>query len=249
MAGVDSSRFVCTQPEVLGYGDAKYWKLRYVEKVFEPFDWYLRWDQLKELVSPHLKPDAEVLILGCGTSPLAEQILAEGLASSVTCVDQCGELVEALSQKHQDKAEKLKFEALGANKLPQDWAGRFDVVVDKAMLDCIIAGRQGTQQAQAVLQAASATLKSGGRYVCVSHAGPMQRLPLLGSARSQDQDLSQEFNWRVSCHTVPRPLADPGTGAPAAKGGKAPKDASELTQSAAFDAEANVYHIYICAHE
>eukprot|EP00441_Pelagodinium_beii_P023378 CAMPEP_0197655108 /NCGR_PEP_ID=MMETSP1338-20131121/39253_1 /TAXON_ID=43686 ORGANISM="Pelagodinium beii, Strain RCC1491" /NCGR_SAMPLE_ID=MMETSP1338 /ASSEMBLY_ACC=CAM_ASM_000754 /LENGTH=249 /DNA_ID=CAMNT_0043230687 /DNA_START=47 /DNA_END=796 /DNA_ORIENTATION=+ len=249
MAGVDAARFACAVPGTAGpsYSDGKYWKLRYTEKTFEPFEWYLKWEQIKEIVAPLLTAESEVLVLGCGTSLLPEQLLAEGLAAQVTCVDQCAELIEALKQKYADKAG-LQFEHLSAQQLPQDWAQRFDLVLDKAMLDCVLSGRQARPRADEILQAVSAVLKSSGsRYVLVSHARPEQRLHILCQPST---DFSQEYQWTVSRHKVPRPLA---AGDAAAKGGKAKKGddglGGTLEASAACNPEENAYHIYCCERE
>eukprot|EP00930_Biecheleria_cincta_P052427 TRINITY_DN37688_c0_g1_i1.p1 TRINITY_DN37688_c0_g1~~TRINITY_DN37688_c0_g1_i1.p1 ORF type:complete len:245 (-),score=69.15 TRINITY_DN37688_c0_g1_i1:51-785(-) len=244
MAGLETSRFDNADPAAVtpSYGDAKYWKLRYTEKAFEPFDWYLKWEQLKDIIAPLLAAESEVLVLGCGTSPLPDQLLAEGLAANVTCVDQCAELIEALKQKYQDKAG-LQFENLAASNLPQDYANRFDVVIDKAMLDCVFSGRQGQQQASEVMKAVNAVLKpEGSRYVVVSHMRPAQRLPFL----------SQTFSGNVTCHAIPKPLAAPD--AVPAKGGKAPKGKAaeaetQLELSAACDSEDHAYHVYCCERQ
>lgn len=239
MAGVDTSRFqeVKELPR-LEYGDATYWTLRYKEKSTEPFDWYLKWEQLKETLTPWLSAESEVLMLGCGTSLIPEQMVSEGLASSIVCVDQCAELIEALSEKYKDKEEAFHFEALDAAQLPvTDWADRFDVVMDKAMLDAILSGRQGRPKAEEVLKAALAVLKQSGRYVCISHARPGQRLPLLHSVADGDQ-------WEVS--TIPRPLdaaPEPKKGAKAPKGGP---DPSAMQVSAVASAEDHVYYVYCC---
>lgn len=238
MAGVDASRFQeVKEPPRLEYGDATYWTLRYKEKSTEPFDWYLKWEQLKETLTPWLSAESQVLMLGCGTSLIPEQLVSEGLASSIVCVDQCAELIEALREKYNEK-EAFHFEALDAAQIPvTDWAERFDVVMDKAMLDAILSGRQGRPKAEEVLKAALAVLKPSGRYVCISHARPGQRLPLLHSVADREQ-------WEVS--SVPRPLdaaPEPKKGAKAPKGGP---DPSAMQVSAVASAEDHVYHVYCC---
>lgn len=236
MAGVDASRFQeVKEPPRLEYGDATYWTLRYKEKSTELFDWYLKWEQLKETLTPWLSAESQVLMLGCGTSLIPEQLVSEGLASSIVCVDQCAELIEGLREKYNEK-EAFHFEALDAAQIPvTDWAERFDVVMDKAVLDAILSGRQGRPKAEEVLKAALAVLKPSGRYVCISHARPGQRLPLLHSVADREQ-------WEVS--SVPRPLdaaPEPKKGAKAPKGGP---DPSAMQVSAVASAEDHVYHVY-----
>lgn len=216
-----------------------YWTLRYKEKANEPFDWYLKWEHLKETLAPWLSPESEVLMVGCGTSLIPEQLLTDGLASSIMCVDQCAELIDVLREKYKDK-EAFQFEAVDAAKLPEEWAGKFDIVIDKAMLDAVISsGRQGRLKAEDILKSISAVLKSSGRYVCVSHARPGQRVPLLSS-------FTKESPWEVFTNTIPRPLdASPEP----KKGGKAPKGAPDpggLSVSPVATPEDHVYHVYCC---
>lgn len=241
MAGLDASRFQeVKEPTRLDYGDSTYWTLRYKEKSTEPFDWYLKWEQLKETMTPWLSAESEVLMLGCGSSLIPEQLVADGLAAGVVCVDQCAELIEALREKYKEK-EAFQFEAIDAAELPQDWADRFDVVMDKAMMDAILVGRQGRPKAEEVLKAVFAVLKPSGKYVCISHAQPAQRLPLLQSLVPKDQQ-----QWGVSCSRIPRPLdaaPEPKKGAKAPKGGA---DPSAMQVSAVASPEDHVYHVYCC---
>mmetsp|Transcript_48509 Transcript_48509/g.113699 ORF Transcript_48509/g.113699 Transcript_48509/m.113699 type:complete len:285 (+) Transcript_48509:21-875(+) len=241
MAGVDAGRFETDtkkSPSKPCYAHAMYWSKRYQEKTFEPFDWYVKWEHLKELLSSWLSSESVVLIAGCGTSLVAEQMLSEGLASKITCVDQCAELIASLREKYKDKAA-MEFEVADAANLPQDWSDRFDLVLDKALLDTVVAGRQGWASAEGVLQSLTATLKSSGRYVCISHARPAQRLPLLSA-------VVQDKKREISCHQVARPLDPPPD--PKAKAGKAAKGAPDPSsmQAAATDQKDNVYHIYCC---
>mmetsp|Transcript_19019 Transcript_19019/g.35675 ORF Transcript_19019/g.35675 Transcript_19019/m.35675 type:complete len:257 (+) Transcript_19019:62-832(+) len=238
MAGIDANRFSFELNKSLQYGDPSYWSKRYQEKASEPFDWYLKWEHLKETVSQWLTPESNVLVLGCGTSLIAEQMLGEGFASKITCVDQCEELVDVLREKYKDK-EALEFKQEDAGRLPKELQGKFDLVLDKAVLDTVLCGRQGWAAGESIVKSAMAALKNEGRYVCVSHAHPAQRLPLLSSCDSQD------VKFEVSCHPVQRPLDPPPD--PKAKGAKAAKGAPDLSSlQASADQKDNMYQVYCC---
>lgn len=254
MAGIDATRFQEQPPTPPrpNYGDPAYWTARYANTM-EPYDWYVRWEQLQALLAPLLTPESQILVLGCGTSLVTEALFTGGFVN-ITAVDQCEGLIEHLKEQHEAK-ETVKFEALNVEKLPEDWAGSFNMALDKATLDSILcqAPAKGSAQATEVLKAVSASLAPGGRYVCVSHAKPEHRLPLLlGPGADKETDTSQIFDWKISCHTIPRPMSNSQPTAPAAAGkGKAPaaksaEPATELVPGPAFVAADDVYHIYIC---
>ena len=50
----------------------KYWDGRYLTKQMEIFEWYYQtYDTLKEKIIDYLKPEDQILYVGCGTSKLA----------------------------------------------------------------------------------------------------------------------------------------------------------------------------------
>lgn len=263
MAGLDSTRFRY-QPgrSTPSYGDAEYWVARY-EANPEPFEWYLRWHDLKAELADGFPPESRVLVLGCGSSSLGEQLFAEGHV--VTNVDVCEPIVRKMSERQSmpkdgtasaapsskkgakaaspepppvaDDRPPMQYEVADAQGLPQDWANRFDVVIDKAMLDAVACGHDGWKSCAAVLQSVSAVLKpSTGVYICVSHAGPKLRVPMLTGSQAGG---CEGYGWELRHQAVCRPLRNPAADPKA-------KDRSEFTPSPAYSAEDSAYHIYVC---
>lgn len=219
------------------FADLKYWDARYTATAFEPFDWYLGWEQLKDVLSPLLGPESRILVLGCGTSTLSEELYAEGF-THITNIDQCETLIDTMAQKHVDKTD-MEYEVVDGHDFPPEFTGKFDVVIDKAMLDCVACASDKWQAVSAVLRQASGALSAAGVYVSVSHAAPVSRLPLLlGSPKASDER-SVEFSWQVACQTVAKPLGSPSVPA-------GTKDKVELAKSPAFDDKEFVYFVYTC---
>lgn len=242
-AAIDAGRFRAAAPARLpGYGDPDYWLARYAERGEEVYEWYIGWQELGGHVAPLVSPESQILILGCGTSALWEQLYAQGFVN-VTCIDRCGPLIEALREKHKDKESTVSFQAIEAERLPDEWAGRFDLVLDKAMLDSVACGEQKRERTDEVLKSVSKVLKpSGGTYVCVSHAGVETRRPILHA--------HGKYGWEVECRTLPRGVTSAPSGdKPPSRGAKPPdaQAATKLTASVAYDSSADVYHIYICS--
>jgi len=271
MAGLDYARFAEKQAAVTasaalpGYADKQYWATRYTDTSFEPFDWYLKWQLLKDTLGRFLTPESHILVLGCGTSDLTEQLYAEGFVN-VSNIDQCEALIDQLVEKHQDKTT-VQYEASPVHLLPKDfptWIGKFDLAIDKGMLDSLACSADKWRSTRDALVAISAVLKPGtGIYACLSHASPdLRQAMLLGRekpeeavAADDEEELeypilgaSGTFSWRLRHHRLPRPMEPVGE---ADAKGKAPakgKDVGNttMTPSPAFDVDEHVYHLYLC---
>lgn len=282
LSALDPSRFNPQAAKAtISYSDERYWNARYAEKgsdpkadnSFAPFEWYARYDQLKDLLQPILveatppvpppsppaeaaegeEPPAEtevvppkprILILGCGTSSLGEDLYNEGY-TSIMCLDRCTMLIEHLAAKHEAK-QGLDFQAMDIKTLPQDWTGQFDVVIDKACLDTIACSATSREDIPAVLSGVNRVLKPlTGVFITISHAAAEMRQPMLAGTNDLKVVVSKKNRWRVSSQPVPKLLTPPAD--PGAKGGAAPKGgAAELKPSAAFRAEEHVYNMYVC---
>merc|ERR1712176_1169838 len=96
--------------------------------------------------------------------------------------------------------------------------GKYNVVVDKAMLDAILCGEGSTHNAQKMLQEVSRVLKPDGVYVAISHGQPSYRLTYLQRP---------EFGWNVKIFTVQKPMMG-------------------MTASLSADDKDNVHYIYVC---
>lgn len=60
------------------YGDPKYWDRRYAQSAGQMFDWLESYESLKPLISQYMRPEDKILIIGCGNSPLSEDLYDDG---------------------------------------------------------------------------------------------------------------------------------------------------------------------------
>ena len=73
------------------YGKLEYWEERY-QKEKEQFDWLQRYAPpngtcfLRDIIANYSKPTDKVLVVGCGTSRMAEEMYDEGY-THITSVD------------------------------------------------------------------------------------------------------------------------------------------------------------------
>lgn len=229
-------------PVKLSYGDPAYWEARYTTTTYEPFDWYVKWEQLKEVVTPMLTPESKIMVLGCGTSTLPADIHAEGF-TELSCIDQNETLIDNLAQRYQELSPAIYFEACDARDLPEDFQGQFNVVLDKALFDGLACAADKKKAVASLLKQVSRVLKPGGTYICISWAKPAARVPLLlgpGGVCEGKEGQSERYGWKILHRTIPRPMPPPNNDP---KGG----GAELLKKSAVFDDAEFVYHIYICS--
>merc|ERR1719272_2399185 len=99
----------------------------------------------------------------------------------------------------------MRYQFMDVLELPEDWAGFYDVVIDKALMDSMLCAKDGKPQVSRMLKHLSKVLKPGtGVYVCISGGLPDKRKPLLLGAQ-QHGDISEEFGWKVDCDRIPKP--------------------------------------------
>ena len=68
------------------YSSLAFWEKRYTNEHLEIFEWYQTYDTLKEKIIDYLKPEDQILYVGCGTSKLAEDLNIDEIRN-VTNID------------------------------------------------------------------------------------------------------------------------------------------------------------------
>jgi len=175
------------------YGRSQYWDDRYTRDP-EPFDWYQRWDGLKDVLKDILQPAHSILVLGCGNSRLSEELFDEGY-TNITNIDISMVVIEAMQQKYQDKPT-MTYQQMDCRQMEFP-AGKFNVVIDKGTLDSVLCGEGSTRNMQKTLTEISRVLQPNGIFVCISHGDPSYRLTYLQYP---------EFGWNVVVQTVTKPM-------------------------------------------
>uniref|UniRef100_A0A0D9XT75 Uncharacterized protein n=1 Tax=Leersia perrieri TaxID=77586 RepID=A0A0D9XT75_9ORYZ len=67
------------------YLDPSYWDERFGKE--EHYEWFKDFSHFRHLLAPLISPSTSVLEVGCGNSRLGEELLREGVAGGITCVD------------------------------------------------------------------------------------------------------------------------------------------------------------------
>ncbi|CAI5732256.1 unnamed protein product [Peronospora destructor] len=175
------------------YGKVTYWEERYA-KDSEPFDWYQRYEGLKELLNQYVKKTDNILMAGAGNSRLSEEMVNDDY-QKVMNVDVSEIVIQQMAAKYKDQAEKLQWQKM--NMCSLEFANEtYDAVVDKSTMDSILCGEGSTANVSKMCQEIYRVLKPNGVYFIVSHGVPDNRLGYLEN---------KEMQWKVTVHTVPKP--------------------------------------------
>ncbi|KAI9910631.1 hypothetical protein PsorP6_010791 [Peronosclerospora sorghi] len=178
------------------YGKATYWDERYTKDA-EPFDWYQRYDGLKELLNQYVKKTDNILMAGAGNSRLSEEMINDGY-EKIMNVDVSEIVVKQMIAKYEDRAKQLQWQTM--NMCSLEFADEtYDAVVDKGTMDSILCGEGSTANVSKMFQEIYRVLKPHGVYVVVSYGVPENRLSYLEN---------KELQWKVTVHTVPKPTVN-----------------------------------------
>ena len=181
-------------------------------------DWYLPFSRVKRIILPRLPvPEhrAEILYIGCGTSEFPAE-LAKHRYRNVTCVDTSSvcidQMTRAVSSGHfgggmdqsggggidqSGAAHSIEYLQMDAAEL--DFPDmQFDCVLDKAMLDMVIATEPNPQaKVKRIIREVIRVLNPGGFFVCVSHGTPDERLDYI--------TLNRTAPWKVEVIKLVKP--------------------------------------------
>ena len=149
------------------YGKASYWDDRYTKDP-EPFDWYQRYDGIKEILSTYVKKEDQVLMSGAGNSRLSEDMASDGY-KSIFNIDISKVVVEQMVAKTGDR---MGFEWKQMDATSLDFADEnFDAVVDKALMDSLLCGEGSTANVNKMCSEVSRCVTPNGGQRCCNEAG------------------------------------------------------------------------------
>jgi SAM-dependent methyltransferase len=94
-------------PTASGYLDPSYWDERFGKE--EHYEWFKDFSHFRHLLAPLLSPSLSVLEVGCGNSRLGEELLREGVAGGITCVDLSPVAVQRMRDRLAAQGTKGEF--------------------------------------------------------------------------------------------------------------------------------------------
>ena len=199
------------------YGSASYWDERYSSSALQEatkssdgtYDWYNSYENLRFALRRIIIPDEgdednlkysekpeemEILIVGCGNSTLGCKMYDDGF-HNITNIDISEVVINQMIDKYSSK-EHMEYTIMDARDMELIPNECFDVIIDKALFDALLCGENNLDSVQKMLREVFRCLKTGGRYVMISHAPSASRMHYLTSSPLQ---------WDVEVMEVPKP--------------------------------------------
>ncbi|XP_012855685.1 PREDICTED: methyltransferase-like protein 13 [Erythranthe guttata] len=173
-------------------------------------EWYAEWPQIQSLLTDQLlsrssllpesageaaavQPgELNILVPGCGSSRLSEHLYDAGF-KQITNVDFSDMVIKKMSERNKKQRPVMKWRATNVKAL-EFIDKSMDVIIDKAALDAFVVSHDAYTVVTRYIFQVKRILKDGGRFICITVAGPIVRSILLFHFR---------FGWKTSVHDVP----------------------------------------------
>eukprot|EP00658_Telonema_sp_P-2_P063756 TRINITY_DN5253_c0_g2_i2.p1 TRINITY_DN5253_c0_g2~~TRINITY_DN5253_c0_g2_i2.p1 ORF type:complete len:254 (-),score=62.85 TRINITY_DN5253_c0_g2_i2:404-1165(-) len=189
------------------YAKKEYWEQRFGHE--EHKEWLCGYDQIASVLNPVLESVGaapSILLVGCGNSSLGPDLYDAGF-HDITNTDYASSVITAMSERFGQSHPELVWMEADMTDMHQFQDATFNVVIDKAGMDAIMADEGSPWSPNhEVVQAADRTcseirrlLAPGGVFVQVSFMQPHFRTKYLD--RSADpavsHTLGEPYGWDV----------------------------------------------------
>lgn len=161
------------------------------------FDWYMDYDGLKPSLRDVLngQPGRAILIVGCGNSPVGEILYDEGY-QNVTSIDYSQACISLMKTRSLTTRPGLKYHVMDAANMFTLTKEEFDLVLDKALLDSTLCGKEPRGIFTKICTEVARVLKPGGTFISFSYAPPEER---------DDFFRDTAHLWTMSVFTITKP--------------------------------------------
>ncbi|XP_034775256.2 eEF1A lysine and N-terminal methyltransferase isoform X1 [Acipenser ruthenus] len=153
------------------FSSAEYWEKFFKKRGDKSFEWYGTYTELCGVLHRYIKPTDAVLVVGCGSSELSEQMYDAGYRA-LTNIDISTTALARMQERNSARRPDMAFLCVDAQHMEPFSDGSFQAVLDKGTLDALAPdgspdtlGRVGR-----VFAEVCRVLRVGGRYVCVTLA-------------------------------------------------------------------------------
>eukprot|EP00768_Dysnectes_brevis_P005072 gnl/Dysnectes_brevis/3661_a4678_1255.p1 GENE.gnl/Dysnectes_brevis/3661_a4678_1255~~gnl/Dysnectes_brevis/3661_a4678_1255.p1 ORF type:complete len:221 (+),score=33.46 gnl/Dysnectes_brevis/3661_a4678_1255:62-664(+) len=145
----------------MSFSEQSYWDDRY-RSSSTLFDWYCQFNTYEKYITPFLKPESVILILGAGTSRVPFQLYDSGF-KNVIAID-FSEAAKDVVQHEIDTRPGFRYEIMDVKTLDLE-SESVDVVLDKGTFDSLLTDPRPHQALDRALKEANRVLKTNG-YLC-----------------------------------------------------------------------------------
>ena len=175
------------------YGKAEYWDERYKAND-TTFDWFVSFEPLRDIITPLVKPENKILVVGCGNSRLSAQLYDAGFPN-ITNIDISEVVINQMRARYKelDRMEWLRMDVLKLD-FPDN---SFDLIIDKGTVDSLLCGSNSFHNVYQMNKQMSRVMKKGARCVTITYGQPDTRI---------DHFRRKKLHLEVEHKTVDKPV-------------------------------------------
>lgn len=195
MAAEHSGRVI--PKHVSEYLKPEYWESRC--QLEDSYDWLADYDRFGHLLSNVCFPNTKILIVGCGTSSMAQKMYNSGV-TNLTCIDLSSGVIDKMTRLAEVQGLRgVKWIVGDIMSLPFD-DSTFDVVIDKATIDVLFVDNDSEwspkpevkERVFKTVDEIHRVLTPTGVFVSITWSQPHFRKMFYGSA---------SYSWNVEVDT------------------------------------------------
>ena len=173
------------------YGDKKYWVDRY-ENLKNSCEWYEDYETIKPIIQElNLSKRSVILHVGIGNSEFSEKMYDEGYKKCYN-IDFARNVIHYMKQRNKRLRSSMIFETMNALDIEYE-DEQFDIIFDKATLDCILCDIQANKKAKLYMDEVYRLLKPKGYFFMISNSEPKNRNNYL---------LKPEYKFNIMVHKI-----------------------------------------------
>lgn len=197
------------------FSKREYWEERFEEE--ESYEWLVKFDDVKRLITSSLKPSDSILIVGCGNSSFSKDLYNAGF-SNIVNIDYSSVLIDKMKVQHADDCPHMQWIHMDMTKLIFPEAS-FDVVIDKAAMDALMVDEGDVwypsgdviQSVDKMCRGVEKVLKSHGIFMQISFAQPHFRTKYLMGYHAAGLSVnpyethtghSDVYNWDLTAQSI-----------------------------------------------
>ena len=160
------------------YSSLKYWEGRYLNEHMEIYEWYQTYETLKEKIIDYIKPEDQILYVGCGTSKLAEDLYIDEIRN-VTNIDFSENAIKIMEDRYKEQKVEMKYKKMNVTNMEEFTNESFNVVFDKALLDSVLCGENALPIVDKMINEIYRVMVNGGFYIIISNGNEETRKNLF----------------------------------------------------------------------
>ncbi|EAR89985.1 S-adenosylmethionine-dependent methyltransferase (macronuclear) [Tetrahymena thermophila SB210] len=188
-SNVDTDTSIDTMPkDNTTYKLKEYWDFRFTKE--QKYEWLASYQDIKDVLSQHVKKSDKILLVGCGNSQLGPEMTQDGYENVISS-DFSVTVIKNMSEKFPEQ----KWVVSDVKNLKEFQDGEFDVVFDKATMDALVTdegscwnpNQKTVDDCSEMCQAVHRVLKKEGKFLQLTFQDPYFRKRYI---------LNPEIDWK-----------------------------------------------------